>query len=94
MADVTPRHRHTYLRIIGLIFVLLVMVGAILLLRKYRILTSRPTRQNTSNLVKAICPRCENDPIEKTTCEKCGRTGLIWVDPSKYDTPELHLLAE
>lgn len=37
----------------------------------------------TRNLVKIVCPRCENDPIRKIDCALCGGRGFIWVDTSK-----------
>lgn len=40
---------------------------------------------NPQNLVKLVCPRCNNDQATMKACSLCGGLGYIWVDKSKYE---------
>lgn len=37
------------------------------------------TREKTSFNVKIICPRCNNEEPERSTCPRCGGKGFMWV---------------
>ena len=76
---------------LGFIALGIVIVATIVLLEKGGVLGKRPIGQHTGRLEKYLCPRCENDPDLKKACEKCGQTGYVWLDPSKYDTENLKL---
>ena len=78
-------------KILGYLALAIIVVATILLLEKGGVLGKRPIGQNTGRLEKYLCPRCENDPELKKMCEKCGQTGYVWLDPSKYDTENLTL---
>ena len=78
-------------KILGYLALAIIIVATILLLEKGGVLGKRPIGQNTGRLEKYLCPRCENDPELKKMCEKCGQTGYVWLDPSKYDTENLKL---
>ena len=68
-----------------------VAVGLYFFLRHNHVVSSANVHSHTENLVKVDCVRCENDPVEKKTCEKCGQTGFIWVDPKQVDISVLQL---
>jgi hypothetical protein len=76
---------------LGFVALGILIIATIVLLSKAGILQDRPKAQNTGRLEKYLCPRCENDPELKKMCEKCGQTGYVWLDPSKYDTENLKL---
>ena len=42
---------------------------------------------STRNLVKIICPRCNNEEPRKKECSLCGGLGSIWVDKTREDIP-------
>lgn len=66
-------------------------VGVYFFLRHNKVVSSINVHEHTENLVKVVCVRCENDPVEKKTCEKCGQTGYIWVDPRQVDISVLQV---
>ena len=43
--------------------------------------------ENTRNLVKIVCPRCNNNPAKVANCSLCGGRGFIWVDTTKDQAP-------
>ena len=76
---------------LGFIALGILIVATILLLEKGGVLGKRPIGQHTSRLEKYLCPRCENRDDERPTCEKCGQTGFVWLDPTQYDVENLKL---
>jgi hypothetical protein len=76
---------------LGFIGLAILIIATILLLEKGGVLGKRPIGQHTDRLEKFLCPRCENDPEGRKMCEKCGQTGFVWLDPTKYDTENLKL---
>ena len=44
------------------------------------------SNESTRNLVKIVCPRCNNNPATRDDCALCGGRGMIWVD-SSLDKP-------
>ena len=76
---------------LGFIALAILIIATILLLEKGGVLGKRPIGQHTSRLEKYLCPRCENRDEDRPTCEKCGQTGFVWLDPTQYDVENLKL---
>jgi hypothetical protein len=65
-------------------FIGVLLAGAFLIWYAHTTGVLTQSQDKQDNLVKLVCPRCNNQMPQLKTCSLCGGKGFIWVDKDKY----------
>ena len=62
---------------LGFIVLAILIIATLAVMRLVGIQGKSPFNQHISQYEKYLCPRCENDPELRKTCQWCGQTGIV-----------------